>query len=80
LALIRTRTLYRSGFYSKSLTNYFIASNQIVKQLRSTFRRWRIYIRKIWALPASKAVWVTPASAYFPSAQTRVLGKRSGTA
>jgi len=28
------RTLIHSGFYSKSLTNYFIASNQIVKQLR----------------------------------------------
>jgi hypothetical protein len=26
--------MHRSGFDSKSLTNYFIASNQIVKQLR----------------------------------------------
>jgi hypothetical protein len=26
--------LIRSGFYSKSLTNYFIASNQIVNDLR----------------------------------------------
>jgi hypothetical protein len=37
---------YRSGFYSKSLTNYFIASNQIVKQLRKPSNEYE-FLRKV---------------------------------
>jgi len=47
----------RSGFDSKSLTNYFIASNQVVNQLRSELNDSESFLlRKIQFLPASKAV------------------------
>jgi hypothetical protein len=41
--------------YSKSLTNYFIASNQIVNELRNQADNSES-LRKICPLPASKAV------------------------
>jgi hypothetical protein len=53
--VIQTRTFSRSGYYSKSLTNYFIASNQIVNQLRRRLDDNEL-LRKIQFLPASKAV------------------------
>jgi hypothetical protein len=53
--MTRTRTFNRSGYYSKSLTNYFIASNQIVKQLRRSLNDHEL-LRKVQLLPASKAV------------------------
>jgi len=54
LALFIDRT-YRSGFYSKSLTNYFIASNQIVKQLRNR-QTITNHSARFDDYPASKAV------------------------
>jgi hypothetical protein len=56
---IQPRTANRSGFNSKSLTNYFIASNQIVNELRSSPNDKQIPLLKIQWLPASKAVRAT---------------------
>jgi hypothetical protein len=53
------RIFNRSGFDSKSLTNYFIASNQIVNELRSSPNDKQIALLKIQSLPASKAVRAT---------------------
>jgi hypothetical protein len=71
-----TGPLYRSSFYSKSLTNYFIASNQIVKQLRRQQGDSGL-LRKTPLLPASKAVWVTSVQPTFFGANA-FTQKRSG--
>jgi hypothetical protein len=54
LALPQGQDRIAPACYSKSLTNYFIASNQIVNELRNTTDN-NESLRKICPLPASKA-------------------------
>jgi hypothetical protein len=79
--VIQTRTFNRSGYYSKSLTNYFIASNQIVNQLRRRLDDNEL-LRKIQFLPASKAVelrWTRPITGSSGAGSKKLLGKPEST-
>jgi hypothetical protein len=65
--MTQTRTFNRSGYYSKSLTNYFIASNQIVNQLRKQLNDANRFARSNSCRPRKPFELRSPRSTFDPS-------------